>query len=110
MHRFNIFNYLPHQAKGRWFAFEVSSDGSDHSIDKGDIDAVEISGNFLKLTAPFHIIDMKYDIQFVPDAAADTMDLCIKNYADGTQAVPLPKPAKYQKATVWVFANYVPLS
>lgn len=107
---YNIFNALPYMAKGRWFAFTLSSDGTDHTIEKSDGNIGSISGDFIKLPAGFHVIDAKYDITFVPNATASTMDHCTKNYADGSQAVPIPAPAKYTEAVVWVFANYVPLS
>ena len=101
------YNFFPYMAKGRWYAFELSSDGTDHTIEKGDLVGT-ISGDFVKLPAGYHIIDQKADVTFIPDAAAATYSFGLKNYADGTQAFPIPAAAKYSKAVIWVFANYEP--
>lgn len=99
-------NEFPFMDKGRWYAFHLSSDGTNHTIEDSDIIGV-LSGDAVKLPEGFHITNVTYDISFIPDAAASTLAVSIKNYADGTQAFLLPAPAKYTELVAYVF-GYIP--
>lgn len=94
---------FPYMARGRWYQFFLESDGTDHTITTEDLDGT-LSGDFVKLPELYHIVDVKYDINFIDDATASVFSYSVKNYADNSQAFPIPPAAKYEDMTVYVFA------
>lgn len=98
---------FPYLTKGRWYQFFIESDGVDHTITTGDLTG-SLSGDFVKLPEGYQIIDTKYNINFIEDATAAVFSYSVKNYADGTQAFPIPGADKYEDLTAYVFAVYDP--
>ena len=99
---------FPYMNRGQWFIFEIEViEGETHlkSLHHA-MQGASISGNFVKLPAGYHIINVKYDISFLTDAKSEVLTPSIKNYAGGVQAFPIPKADKFDHLTTWVFANY----
>lgn len=97
---------FPYMRRGRWFEFRIVSDGKELCIGVNPSLDASASGGYIKLPAGFHIIDVKYDISFLPDAKSEVLTPSIKTYAGGVQAFPIPKADKFDHLTAWVFANY----
>lgn len=98
---------FPYMDRGRWFQFRAVSDGEKEIfVSVNPSLEASYSGGFIKLPAGYHIIDVKYDISFLPDAKSEALTPSIKTFAGGVQAFPIPKPEKFDHLTAWVFANY----
>lgn len=97
---------FPYTNRGRWYEFRIVSDGQEMLISASPSIKAAYSGGYIKLPAGYHIIDVKYDISFLPDAKSEVLTPSIKTYAGGVQAFPVPKPDKFDHLTAWVFANY----
>jgi len=97
---------FPYMNRGRWYEFRIVSDGKEILASVSPSLDASYSGGYIKLPAGYHIIDVKYDISFLPDAKSDVLTPSIKTYAGGVQAFPIPKADKFDHLTAWVFANY----
>ncbi len=97
---------FPYMNRGRWYEFRAVSDGKGILVSVNPSLEASCSGGYIKLPAGYHIIDVKYDISFLPDAKSEVLTPSIKTYAGGVQAFQVPRPDKFDHLTAWVFANY----
>lgn len=97
--------YRPY-AQGRYYKFEITSNGSALTLRSSDIAGAAISGTRLKFTAGFHAMDAVYDINSVTGGTAGAVARAIYIYADGIQAINLPGKDQFDKATIYVFGKF----
>ena len=92
-------------SRGRWYRFFIESDGSDIKITSADLEASN-SNSYLQMPSDFHIMDCMYDVHTIEGGAATNMDLVLRTYADGKQAVALPPVGNFDYASIYIFGYF----
>lgn len=91
---------------GRWYEFFIESDGSNYTMTTADLDGVTFSGNYLKMPDNFHVVQTLLDINPYHVEAATSIDLSLRQYADGTQGITLPVRNNMDWCRVYVFGYF----
>lgn len=97
--------YNPY-SKGKWYRLFLESDGVDYTLTNNDIVGGHISGQYFECPEGFHVVDCKFDINTIVNDAAEDLHHITRVYADGTQAIILPKKTKFDWAYIYVFGYY----
>ena len=89
---------------GREYQFIITSDGTNYSIRRKDIEDVTISGKYLKLPLGYMIADFNERMIGTATAATD-VSMNLHLYADKSQGVSLPDPALFESLIMYIYAE-----